>query len=99
MTLDIGNDALMCKVFPTNLHDPDSLMVPQFPVEFFEHVPGYLESLCGPLPMFHLLKMEHRQPIEYQAPEEQVTQRLHEAIRASSTPSGILQYGCHPTDL
>ena len=99
MTLDIGNDALMCKVFPASLHDPDSLMVPPFPVEFFEHVSRYLGSLCGPLPMFCLLKMEHRQLIEYQAPQERVAQRLHEAVRANSTPRGILQYGCHPRDL
>ena len=99
MTLDIGNDVLMCKVFSASLHDPDSLMVPLFPAKFFEHVPRYLGSLCGPLPMFCFLKMEHRQLIEYQAPEERVAQRLHEAVRASSTPSGMLQYGCHPRDL
>ena len=76
---------------------PSSLMVPLSLVEFRKHVLRYLRSLCGP--MFCLLKAEHKHLAKHQAVEEQVTQRLHEAVRVSSTPRGILQYGCHPANL
>ena len=49
--------------------------------------------------MFCLLKAEHKHLAKHQVVGEQVTQRLHEAVRASSTLSGILQYGCHPANL
>ena len=74
-------------------------MVPPSPTEFLKHVPGYLESLCGPLPMFCSPKTEHKHPTKHQVAGERVAQRLHEAVPASSTPSGILQYGCHPVNL
>ena len=77
----------------------DSIMVPPSLSKFREHVPGYLESFCGPLLVFCLPKEEHKHPVEYQVARERVTQRLHEAIQASSTLSRILQHGCHPTDL
>nr|CAN66079.1 hypothetical protein VITISV_018658 [Vitis vinifera] len=72
-------------------------MVPLSLVEFRKHVLRYLRSLCGP--MFCLLKAEHKHLAKHQVVGEQVTQRLHEAVRASSTLSGILQYGCHPANL
>ena len=77
----------------------DSIMVPPSLAKFREHVPGYLESLCGPLLVFCSPKAEHKHPVEHQATRERVTQRLHEAIQASSTLSRILQHGCHPTGL
>ena len=73
-------------------------MVPPSLVEFHEQVLRYLGSLCGPLPMFRSPKAEHKHPAEHQATGERVAQILHEAVRASSTPSGIIQYGCHPVD-
>ncbi|KAL6321761.1 hypothetical protein AAG906_035279 [Vitis piasezkii] len=65
----------------------NSFLVPSSPVEFCEHFPGYIGSLS-----------EHKHPKKHQAVGERVTQRLHEVVRASRVPSGVLHYGCHLVD-
>ncbi|KAL6350174.1 hypothetical protein AAG906_004114 [Vitis piasezkii] len=78
---------------------PDFLVVPLPPKEFREQFSGSIGSLCGTLPMFSSPQAEHKHHVETQDAGKRVPQRLHKTVRASSAPSGVLQHGCHPTDL
>ena len=99
MTLDIGNSAMMCKVFSTSLHDQALSWfhrLSQNSVNTFQDV---LETFVGHYLCFACPKAKHKHFIEHQVAREQVIKGLHEVVQSSSAPSGILQYGRNLADL
>ena len=89
MTLDIGNDVLFCKVFLTCLHGSILFWFHRLLLNSINSFQDVSKTFVGYY-LFYSIKVEHKHPAEHQDAGKWITEGLHEAIRTSSAPSGVL---------
>ncbi|RVX03893.1 hypothetical protein CK203_021790 [Vitis vinifera] len=98
MTLDIGNDALLCKVFPASLQGQALSWFHRLPPNSVGNFRDLSEAFVGQ----YLCSARHKQNIstlQNIKMQDNESLREFEAVWPSRTSSRGLQYGCCPTDL
>lgn len=94
MTLDIGNDALLCKVFPTSVHDQTLSWFHRLLKNSVKNFRDLFEAFVG----HHLCLAHHKQNISNLQNIDvgkQIPERLHETVWTGRAPSEVLQHGLH----
>nr|CAN68549.1 hypothetical protein VITISV_037963 [Vitis vinifera] len=84
MTLDIGNDALLCKVFPASLQGQAFSWFHRLP-------PNSVGNFRDLSEAFH--------PVEHKNARQRILEGICETVWPSRTSGRGLQHGCYPTDL
>ncbi|RVW27781.1 hypothetical protein CK203_106858 [Vitis vinifera] len=99
MTLDIGNDALLCKVFPASLQGQALSWFHRLPPNSVDNFRDLSEAFCGTVLMLCSTQAEYQHPPEHKNERQRILEGICETIWPSRTPNRGLQHGRCPTDL
>ncbi|RVX14711.1 hypothetical protein CK203_012143 [Vitis vinifera] len=98
MTLDIGNDALLCKVFPASLQGQALSWFHRLPPNSIDNFRDLSEAFVGQY-LLCSTQAEYQHPPEHKNERQRILEGICETIWPSRTPNRGLQHGCCPTDL
>ena len=98
MTLDIGNDVLLCKVFPAILQGQTLSWFHRLSMNSMNNFRDLSEAFVGQYLCSTRYK-KNTSTLQNIKIQEKITERICKAVQASCSPSGILQHRRCPTNL